>query len=307
MYIYKITNLINSKLYVGQSSKNINESESYYGSGKIIKRSIEKYGIENFKKEILCKCDSKEELDTKEIYWIEKLNSMIPIGYNLTNGGGGVVGYKHTDEAIIKMSKASTEMWTSQDYLDKILPTRNAHWTDERKLSRSTRMSGSQNPMYGKKHSEEAKLKVSEANTGNTWSEERKLKYGQEHTGENNTFYGKTHTKETREKLSEFAKNRFEDEAEREKIRKSVTKYYETHPGTNLGKTFSNETIEKMKIATQKRNNNPVWKEKQSKARTGRVWINKEGIKKCINPSELETYLKLEWNLGMQNKEITHD
>ncbi len=307
MYIYKITNLINNKLYVGQSSKTINESESYFGSGKIIRRSIEKYGIENFKKEILCKCDSKEELDVKEMYWIEKLNSMIPIGYNLTSGGGGVVGYKHTDKAIIKISKSSAELWTSQEYRDKILPTRKTQWTDERKLCQSKQMGGSQNYMYGRTHSEETKDKISEANTGNTWSDERKLKYGQEHTGENNTFYGKTHTKETREKLSEIAKNRFEDDVEREKIRKSVNKYYETHTGPNLGKTFSNETIEKMKVSAQKRINNPSWKEKQSKARTGRIWINKEGLKKCINPSELEAYLKLEWNLGMQTKEITHD
>ena len=68
MYIYKIINLINNKLYVGQSSKAINESENYYGSGILIKKSIKKYGVENFKKEILTKCATQSELDNKEIY-----------------------------------------------------------------------------------------------------------------------------------------------------------------------------------------------------------------------------------------------
>jgi len=50
MIIYKSTNLVNGKFYVGQDSKNYPD---YYGSGLILKIAIDKYGKDNFKKEIL--------------------------------------------------------------------------------------------------------------------------------------------------------------------------------------------------------------------------------------------------------------
>jgi hypothetical protein len=83
MIIYKTTNLITGKIYVGQDSKN---NPNYLGSGKYIWNAIKKYGKENFKKEIICGCNSREELNEKEIYWIKELNSTnLEIGYNKGN------------------------------------------------------------------------------------------------------------------------------------------------------------------------------------------------------------------------------
>jgi hypothetical protein len=87
MIIYKTTNNINGKIYIGQDSKN---NPKYLGSGHLIYRAIKKYGISNFTKEILEICDCKEELNNKEIYWIEKLDSTnYTIGYNISKGGTG--------------------------------------------------------------------------------------------------------------------------------------------------------------------------------------------------------------------------
>lgn len=87
MIIYKTINLINGKIYIGQDSKN---NPDYLGSGNILKYAIKKYGIKNFTKEILEYCDSKEHLNEREIFWIEKMNSRdLNIGYNIAIGGTG--------------------------------------------------------------------------------------------------------------------------------------------------------------------------------------------------------------------------
>jgi group I intron endonuclease len=87
-FIYKTINLINDKIYVGQRiTKNINDG--YLGSGNIFKRSLIKYGKENFYREILEFCQDKEHLNNQEIYWISELDARNPIiGYNIGRGGG---------------------------------------------------------------------------------------------------------------------------------------------------------------------------------------------------------------------------
>ena len=101
MVIYKVTNLVNGKIYIGQDSKN---NPEYLGSGAIIKKAIKKYGKENFKKEIIDWSNSKNDLNTKEIFWIKEYNSTNHnIGYNITEGGGGCLGYKPNNETLIKM------------------------------------------------------------------------------------------------------------------------------------------------------------------------------------------------------------
>jgi len=106
--IYKITNLINGKYYIG---KDKNDRNSYFGSGTIIKQAINKYGKSNFKKTILEKCNSNEELSSKEIFWIKKLNSTSPNGYNITTGGeGGDTTSNHPNKKnIIKKRNLSNK------------------------------------------------------------------------------------------------------------------------------------------------------------------------------------------------------
>lgn len=97
MIIYKTINLINKKFYIGQDSNN---NPDYLGSGLLLKRAIKKYGKENFKKEILCECSSKEELNQKEIYWINQLKP----NYNITIGGiGGDTYTNHPNKKNISI------------------------------------------------------------------------------------------------------------------------------------------------------------------------------------------------------------
>lgn len=101
MEIYKITNLINGKIYIGKDTKC---KSDYYGSGILIKRSIDKYGLENFRKEILEKIEDYEYLSIREKYWIEYFESNnLSIGYNISSGGdGGDTISNHPDLDKIK-------------------------------------------------------------------------------------------------------------------------------------------------------------------------------------------------------------
>jgi hypothetical protein len=101
MEIYKITNTLNGKIYIG---KDTTSDPKYYGSGLLIRRSIDKYGIDNFTKEIIDITEDYDELSNKEIYWIKQFNSTNPeIGYNISEGGdGGNTLSNHPDLDVIR-------------------------------------------------------------------------------------------------------------------------------------------------------------------------------------------------------------
>ena len=88
-YIYKITNLINGKIYIGKRVGSVLD-ERYWGSGTKIKKAIKEFGLHNFKREILEWCSTKDILRDRERYWIFQLNARHPdFGYNVKKGGEG--------------------------------------------------------------------------------------------------------------------------------------------------------------------------------------------------------------------------
>lgn len=155
MIIYKTTNKIDGKIYVG---KDVKDNPTYLGSGFILKRAIKKYGKENFLKEILERCHTIEQLDDREKYWIAKLNaSDRKIGYNLTDGGTGgdtfssqpkirkaeilekrKQHFKVTKEYRDKLSRASKKTWKNPNHRKLVveaLKGRKIFWKD--KISKS--------------------------------------------------------------------------------------------------------------------------------------------------------------------------
>ena len=99
--IYKTTNKINGRFYHGAHQTN-DLDDDYMGSGTYLKRAIKKYGIENFDKEILCLCETVEEMFDMESK-IVKMDD--PLSYNLRTGGYG--GWKCSEETRRKMSENS--------------------------------------------------------------------------------------------------------------------------------------------------------------------------------------------------------
>jgi len=82
--VYKITNTVNDKFYIGCHKTKVKD-DGYMGSGILIKRAIEKYGVENFKKEILAECSSSEDMYAKE----KELVVLCENSYNMKHGGDG--------------------------------------------------------------------------------------------------------------------------------------------------------------------------------------------------------------------------
>lgn len=106
-YIYKLTNLQTNKIYIGKTTRTLEErlkEHEFYANNEEhnthLARSIRKYGINNFKIEVLDTAFSEKELNEKEQFWIKKYNT-IQNGYNLTDGGEGGNTYKYkTDEEL---------------------------------------------------------------------------------------------------------------------------------------------------------------------------------------------------------------
>lgn len=90
-FIYKTTNLINGKFYLGKrSTKNVDDG--YLGSGTVFKRALTKYGRENFKREILCYTETKELNAELESLLIDESMVSNPMCYNMALGGQGGIG-----------------------------------------------------------------------------------------------------------------------------------------------------------------------------------------------------------------------
>ena len=160
-YIYKTTNLINGKIYVGQHKAETFD-KYYKGSGQMITRAFKKYGKSNFTCEVLATAETKEELNILETYWITKLSTMDnSVGYNLTEGGEGTVGYVHTDEAKLKMSIAKKGKSLSPEHCKAIGRASLGHTLSDEAKAKLRAAS------LGRKASEETKQKLRDAHKRN--------------------------------------------------------------------------------------------------------------------------------------------
>lgn len=113
-YIYLTTNKINGKQYLGQHKGEINNS--YLGSGIYLSKAIKKYGKENFSKQILKICQTRDEADYWEKFYIEQYNAVENTNfYNLQEGGTGGDGWqachKWLDQHPEEASKIYQENW----------------------------------------------------------------------------------------------------------------------------------------------------------------------------------------------------
>ena len=164
-YIYKITNKINGKIYIGKRTSNKKpEEDNYLGSGKIIKWAVEKYGKENFTKEILEVC-TKNNLSQREIYYINLYNCRdIKIGYNIIQGGYGVGDLCHDRKTYYNpQTDQEIRIKNTQTPPHGFIPGRRPFKKETiEKMARPGKLNGmygvhrygKDNPFYGKKQSQ---------------------------------------------------------------------------------------------------------------------------------------------------------
>lgn len=189
MFVYLITNRINGKQYVGQHSGDSLESYWKHCLGHAISKShdkpclynaVRKYGSENFIIRPLVIVETKWEMDLYERGLIKSLNTRRPNGYNLTEGGDGVLGLRHSEESIEK--------------------NRTAHLGRHHSEETKKKMSASQ---LGRTHTEETKRRMSEY----VKTEEHCKKISLAKMG-NKSRLGMKNSEETKRKMSLAAKNR---------------------------------------------------------------------------------------------------
>ena len=209
-YIYKITNVLTGKIYVGQTAgtiehrfkehkRNAERGEIYY-----LYRAMRKYGEENFEIQELENCNNND-LDEREQYWISFLDSY-KNGYNMTLGGEGRLKYKYQE-----LAQAYIELGSERAVCDKfhcapitvqkacesngieILPsgsTTKMQWDSGLRENQREQIRELGKSLKGKKLSQEHRQKLSESKMG-------------KYCGENSPMYGKNFSKEHREKMSQ--------------------------------------------------------------------------------------------------------
>jgi group I intron endonuclease len=111
--IYRYTNLLNGKVYVGKTAYTLAHrcgshlSEARLGCRRPFHTALRKYGIDNFKIEVIDKANDSELAAFKEIFHIALNESKVPYGYNVTDGGEGAIGRVFTEEHKARISAAS--------------------------------------------------------------------------------------------------------------------------------------------------------------------------------------------------------
>ena len=178
-FIYLTTNLSTNEKYIGKHYGELDDD--YLGSGKILKRAINKYGKDNFKREILYISKDYQENNQKEKEFIKKYNAVQDRNfYNISEGGDGgdifhLLPIKQQEKIRENTRKRTSGennprygIHLSEETKEKIRQNRNTNYmkTEKYRKTMSEAIKGERNGMYGKKHSEVSKIKMSEAKKG---------------------------------------------------------------------------------------------------------------------------------------------
>jgi group I intron endonuclease len=178
-FIYKITNIITNKCYIGETMQNPDRRFKNHmanirrgGGCPALRDAVKKHGEENFKFEVLLTCPNEDRFRIEKEY-IQNYNSMVPNGYNICDGGQGSSGFRHTEETKAKISKIVKKAFEDPKRLEQFHESAKVFWgKEENRKAQSNRLKASENVKNGIKNRvrnkdpgfyEESKKKVSES------------------------------------------------------------------------------------------------------------------------------------------------
>jgi group I intron endonuclease len=226
-HIYKITNTINHKVYYGQTRQPPNRRWSQHkqaakkGNKMILYDAMRKHGIEHFTFEVICECETLEELNKKECEYILEKNTLTPNGYNASKGGDN---YEKTAETCKKISESNKGRIITPEWRENMAKARRG-----KKISEETREKMKQS-QKGRVITEEAKEKLRQHNLGKKQSPETLEKKRLARMGvpwsekKRESMVGKTRTEEQKKKMSEAQKGRVFSEETKQKMSEAKQK-----------------------------------------------------------------------------------
>ena len=326
-YVYLITNLINNKTYVGKRicRKNQNpEKDNYMGSGVALGNAKKKYGIENFSKEILAICYSKNILNILEKEYIKLYREIGKAEYNISDGGEGGhgpmtpemkekirisnLGKKRSEEVRKKMSEFHRNR--PKEVQDKIANSLRGRKNGPRSETVKQHISeGIRNSekWHNAMKSEERSKKLSEALKGRpSWNKGMKMsdEFCENVSTSINAMYNSPKGEIVKDKIRKARANQVITEETRKKISESQKQIIHT-PEWNRkvseaqkGKTVSEET--KQKIREKRKLQAPMSEESKQKFKKSiaEYWNSPEG--------QLQKKINSERNKGKKNTKGLH-
>lgn len=223
--IYKATNLINSKCYIGQTTQKFSKRKRGHlwlasmNKGYIFHEALRTDGVENFSWEILCECSSIKELEDKELYYIKEYNS-VENGYNARYSNSTI-----TDDVKLKISNSNKGRKLTKKQKDHLSEISKENWKNSREIF----IDGIKNrPYYGDKISKKKKEQFANGEIihpflGKHHNELTKQKISKKaiqrfSNKENNPMYGKHHSDEVKKKISD-KKRKYDKDIINEAIR----------------------------------------------------------------------------------------
>ena len=169
MIVYLITNLVSGKQYVGKTLQTLKQrwdKHNVNDNCPAMAAAIKKYSRDLFKVETLHICETKEEMDFVEMFYISLLSTKAPNGYNLTDGGDGNVGYVHSEEIRKKIREKAKGRVVSEETRRKMSTAhKGQRRSEEQRRNISLSKMGNKSTL-GRKMPEDTKRKIAFSNTG---------------------------------------------------------------------------------------------------------------------------------------------